>query len=147
MDGSSEIKEEQGEGCGEKLKCTARDGKLAGKKICVPEKFRCDNFLQCLNAEDEDNCEEEYRREKIFTRNDRHLCKSPFLVTRTEENKTGKFFPMRAIRYNPAIKIVIILFLLSRCDGTPQCPLGDDEEGCLIHPHIRFALSLYHHQF
>ena len=85
--------------------CTARDGKLAGKKFCVPEKFRCDNFLQCLNAEDEDNCE------KIFTRNDRHPCKSPFLVTRTEENKTGKFFPMRAIRYNPAIKIVIILFL------------------------------------
>ena len=111
MDGSSEIKEEQGEGCGEKLMCTARDGKLAGKKICVPEKFRCDNYLQCLNAEDEDNCEEEYRREKIFTRNDRHVCKSPFLVTRTEENKTGKFFPMRAIRYNPAIKIVIILFL------------------------------------
>merc|ERR1712001_616829 len=111
MDGSSEIKEEQDEGCGEKLMCTARDGMWAGKKICVPEKFRCDNFLQCLNAEDEDNCEEEYRREKIFTRNDRHVCKSPFLVTRTEENKTGKFFPIRAIRYNPAIKIVIILFL------------------------------------
>ena len=34
--------------------CTARDGKWAGKKICVPEKFRCDNFLQCLGAEDED---------------------------------------------------------------------------------------------
>ena len=113
--------------------CTARDGKLAGKKICVPEKFRCDNFLQCLNVEDEDNCEEEYRREKIFTRNDRHVCKSPFLVTRTEENKTGKFFPMRAIRYNPAIKIVIIFISLIiimagvleleiGCDGTPQSP-------------------------
>ena len=103
MDGSSEIKEGQGEGCGEKLMCTARDGKLAGKKICVPEKFRCDNILQCLNAEDEENCEEEYRLKKIFTRNDRYLCKSPYLETRTEENKAGKFFPMRAIRCNPAI--------------------------------------------
>ena len=117
MDGSSEIKEEQSEGCGEKLMCTARDGKLAGKKICVPEKFRCDNILQCLNAEDEENCEEEYRLKKIFTRNDRYLCKSPYLETRTEENKAGKFFPMRAIRCNPAIIIIIapshVLLILS----------------------------------
>ena len=98
--------------------CTARDGsKWSGKKICVPEKFRCDNILQCLNAEDEENCEEEYRLKKIFTRNDRYLCKSPYLETRTEENKAGKFFPMRAIRCNPAIIIIIapshVLLILS----------------------------------
>ena len=111
MDGSSEIKEEQGEGCGEKLMCTARDGKFAGKKVCLEEKYKCDNFLQCEDGKDEEDCEKEYLDKGIFTRNDWHRCKSPFLVTRTEENKTGKFFPMRAIRYNPAIKKVINLFL------------------------------------
>ena len=142
MDGSSEIKEEQGEGCGEKLMCTARDGKFAGKKVCLEEKYKCDNFLQCEDGKDEEDCEREYLDKGIFTRNDWHRCRSPFLnITRT-----GKFFPMRAIRYNPAIKIVIIIFL-SGVTEPPQCPLGDDEEGCLIHPHIRFALSLYHHQF
>ena len=28
-----------------------------------------------------------------------------------------------------------------RCDGTKQCPLGDDEEGCQIEPLVRFLLS------
>ena len=78
--------------------CTARDGKWFGDKICLEERFKCDNFLQCLDAEDEKDCEEEYLKKGIFTPNDQFLCKSPYLETRTEENKTGKFFPMRAIR-------------------------------------------------
>ena len=90
--------------------CTARDGKFAGKKVCLEEKYKCDNFLQCKDGKDEEDCEKEYLDKGIFTRNDWHRCRSPFLVTRTEENKTGKFFPMRAIRYNPTIKIIIIQF-------------------------------------
>merc|ERR1711874_495994 len=55
------------------------------------------------------------------------LCPSPFLETRTEENKTGKFFPMRAIR----------------CDGTKQCPRGEDEEGCQVDPLVRLLLTCF----
>ena len=96
MDGSSEIKLAEDGDCGEdELMCTARNGTLAGKKICLEKKFNCDNYVQCEDAEDEDNCEEEYLRKGIFTHNDRHLCQSPYLETKS---KTGKFFPMRGIR-------------------------------------------------
>ena len=98
MDGSSEIKLAEDGDCGEKLKCTARGGKLAGKKICLEEKFQCDNYLQCKDAADEHNCEEEYMVKGIFTRNQKFICKSPFLETRTEDGTTSKFFPMRASR-------------------------------------------------
>ena len=107
LDCSSEIKTALDGDCGMDLMCTARGlftvflntGPMGYRgKICVEKKFQCDNFLQCLNAEDEMDCEEEYVRKGIFTRNDQFLCPSPYLVTSTDENKTGKFFPMRAIR-------------------------------------------------
>ena len=31
----------------EEVMCTARDGKFAGKKICVEKKFQCDNYVLC----------------------------------------------------------------------------------------------------
>ena len=46
----------------------------------------------------EEGCEEEYKRKRIFTKDQRHICKNPYLEMTTEENKTGKFFPIRAIR-------------------------------------------------
>ena len=99
IDGSSEIKpSSEGGSCGEKVMCTSRDGKWAGRKICVEEKFKCDNYVQCEDAKDEDGCEEEYLMRGIFTWNDWYLCQSPYLKTRSEENKTAKFFPIRAIR-------------------------------------------------
>ena len=88
--------------------CTARDGRWAGRKVCLGKRFQCDNYVQCEDARDEQGCEEEYLRKKIFTRNDRFVCPSPFLDTKTEENETGKFFPMRAIRCCPVIIIIII---------------------------------------
>ena len=114
LDGSSEIKpaakEEEG-GCGEKkLMCTARDGRWAGRKICLEKRFQCDNYVQCEDARDEQGCEEEYLRKKIFTRNDRFVCPSPFLETK---NKAGKFFPMRAIRSCPVIVIIIVIIIIA----------------------------------
>ena len=98
-DGSSVIKpaakEEEG-GCGEKkLMCTARDGRWAGLTICLEKRFQCDNYVQCEDARDEQGCEKEYVKKGIFTHNDRFRCPSPSLEIK---NKTGKFFPMRAIR-------------------------------------------------
>ena len=86
-------KQPEGGDCGEKLKCTARAGKWAGFKICLDKKFKCDNYVQCEDAKDEENCEKEYLDRGIFTHDQRHRCQHPFL-----ETKTGKFFPMRAVR-------------------------------------------------
>lgn len=126
-DGSSEIKaakEEEG-GCGEKkMRCTARAGRWAGLEVCLEKKFQCDNYVQCEDARDEEGCEEDYVAKGIFTRNDRFLCPSPFLEIKS---KTGKFFPMRAIR----------------CDGTKQCPRGEDEEGCQVDPLVRLLLTCF----
>ena len=43
--------------CGDDLTCTARDGEWAKKKICVGKKFLCDNYLQCEDGKDEEDCE------------------------------------------------------------------------------------------
>ena len=80
------------------LLCRARDGKWAGENICLKKKFLCDNYVQCEDGKDEVGCEGEYLRKRTFPRDHRFICRSPFLEIRTEENKTGKFFPIRAIR-------------------------------------------------
>ena len=85
--------------CGEdELKCTARSGRWAGEKICVGRRFRCDNHPQCLDAEDEHDCLQEYVNRGIFTTSEKHLCRSPYLEIK---NKTAKFFPSRGIRCSP----------------------------------------------
>ena len=90
--------------CGDDLTCTARDGEWAKKKICVGKKFLCDNYLQCEDGKDEEDCELQYKEKGIFSREHRHICKSPFLnITRGIES--GKFFPMRAIR---CLSLIII---------------------------------------
>ena len=96
----------------EEVMCTARDGKFAGKKICVEKKFQCDNHLQCEDGKDEEDCEEEYKKKGIFTRDQRVICRSPFLNITSEENKKGKFFTMRAIRCNPVVCIVSNLIMM-----------------------------------
>ena len=125
--------------------CTAR--KFAGKKICVGKKFQCDNVLQCRDGKDEEHCEEEYKKKRIFTRDQRVICRSPFLNI-SNKTSSGKFFPMRAIRWVLVIIIVIItkqhqrLFLV-RCDMIAQCPSGEDEEGCYIPDSVRQIMSLF----
>ena len=47
------------------------------------------------------------------------------------------------IRIVVIIVIIIITIALIRCDGQPQCPLGDDEDGCQLPPEARYAMSLF----
>ena len=135
--------------------CTARAGRWAGETICLEKRFQCDNYVQCEDARDEDNCEEEYLNRGIFTHNDRFLCPSPYLEVLPNTSKTWKFFPMRAIRFaRPSSTFLLIMMMDTqnqnhhnhvingiRCDGTKQCPRGEDEEECQVDPVTRFLLS------
>ena len=93
------------------LMCTARDGSWAGYKVCLGKKFHCDNHLQCEDGADEEDGEEYYLRNKIFTKNNRYTCKSPFLVVKTKKNQTGKFSPLRAVRSSFFTIIFIIIII------------------------------------
>merc|ERR1719336_800270 len=110
---------------GEEVLCTARDGKFAGKKICVEKKFQCDNYLQCEDGKDEEGCKDAYKEKRTFKRDHNFKCKSLFLNVSKDKNETDKFFPMRAIR----------------CDTIPQCPSGEDEEGCHIPESARLIMT------
>ena len=81
------------------MMCTARDGRWAKKNICLGKKFLCDNHLQCEDGRDEMGCEKEYMRKGLHRRDHHHICRSPFLGTKAEDNRTGRFFPFRAIRW------------------------------------------------
>ena len=108
LGGSNEVEEAEDGHCEkEEVMCTARDGKLAGLKICVEKKFQCDNFLQCSDGKDEEMCELEYHKKGIFRRDQRFICRSSYLNITSEENKSGKFFNMRAIRCNPVIIAIV----------------------------------------
>ena len=76
--------------------CRARDGRSAGKNICLEKKFVCDNYLQCEDGKDENDCEKEYVRQRVSPGNYNYRYKSPFLVTQNEANGTGRFYPQRA---------------------------------------------------
>ena len=76
--------------------CRARDGRSAGKNICLEKKFVCDNYLQCEDGKDENDCEEEYVRKRVFPRNYNNRGNSPFLVIQKEAKEIGKFNPQRA---------------------------------------------------
>ena len=34
---------------------------MAKKKICVGKKFLCDNYLQCEDGKDEEDCEQQHK--------------------------------------------------------------------------------------
>merc|ERR1712012_388956 len=80
----------------EEVLCTARDGKFAGKKICVEKKFQCDNHLQCEDGKDEEQCEEQYKKKGTFKKDHHFICRKTYMNI-SNSTDSGKFYPMRAI--------------------------------------------------
>ena len=99
LDGSSLIKEAQDGHCdGEEVMCTARDGRFAGRKICVEKTFQCDNYLQCEDGKDEEACEEKYKKKRTFKRDHNFICRRTYMNI-IKDTGSDKFFPMRAVRW------------------------------------------------
>ena len=80
------------------LMCTARHGRYAGRSICLKENYKCDNYLQCEDGTDEEECEKHYEEKRVFPKDHHFVCRRPFLTVKTKDNKTGRFFPKRAVR-------------------------------------------------
>ena len=97
------------------VRCTARDGRWKGETICLDEKYICDNTLQCEEGEDEapvrQSCRKEYVKKKIFLAGQTFPCPTHNLTI------NGSKIPFAPLRGIP-------------CDRVPQCPLGEDENGC-----------------
>ena len=100
----------------EEVMCTARDGKFAGKKICVEKKFQCDNYLQCEDGKDEKQCEQEYKRKRTFKKDHHFICRKPYMNI-SNETDSGKFYPMRAVRWVSVIIIIINITFTTSWSG------------------------------
>ena len=90
---------------GEEVLCTARDGKFAGKKICVEKKFQCDNYLQCEDGKDEEQCEREYKKKVTFKKDHHFICRNTYMNI-SNDTGSGKFYPMRAVRW---VSVIIMI--------------------------------------
>ena len=62
-------------------------------------------------------------RKGLHRRDHHHICRSPFLETKAEDNRTGRFFPFRAIRWFYVIYTPITSILIST-QVRHDCPLS-----------------------
>ena len=76
-------------------------------RVCLHPTLRCDQHPQCDGGEDEEGCEEEYRRRGYLPPTANFECSSPH---HNEQNP-------------PRVKI-----WATRCDLVPECYGGVDED-------------------
>ena len=91
---------------------------MAGEETCVKNIAKCDFHAQCDpaegsdTAEDELNCDEEYRKKRLIPKQATYRCQSPI---HNEES----------VRNNKSLGVVWIRAALN--DGNPECWKAEDE--------------------
>ena len=91
---------------------------MAGVETCFKKTARCNLHAQCdpvegsKTAEDELDCDAEYRRKRLIPRQATYLCQSPH---HNEES----------VRNNKSLGVVWIKAVLY--DGNPECWKAEDE--------------------
>ena len=91
--------------------------KVAGVETCFKKSQRCNLYAQCDpaegsdTAEDELDCDEEYRTNGLIPKQATYRCQSPLFNEDTVKNKSFGVVWIRA-----ALK-----------DGNPECWKGEDE--------------------
>ena len=80
--------------------------------VCVHPILRCDMHPQCQYGEDEDDCQEEYRRRGLIPEEATFPCFSPHYYPGSPINKSH------------------VTIWGVRCDGSPTCHRGVDELDC-----------------
>ena len=87
-------------------------------EICIEKNStsKCDLHPQCVDGEDEKDCEKEYIRKGFFLETETFMCDYPNHTFVNIDNSTWTLKILRAIR----------------CDGDSTCPNGEDEKNCKI---------------
>ena len=91
---------------------------MAREETCFKDIAKCDFHAQCDpaegsdTAEDELNCDEEYRKKRLIPKQATYRCQSPI---HNEES----------VRNNKSLGVVWIRAALN--DGNPECWKGEDE--------------------
>ena len=92
---------------------------MRGVETCFKETARCNLHAECDpdegsddTAEDERDCDAEYRRKRLIPRQATYRCQSPY---HNEES----------MRNNKSLGVVWIRAALN--DGNPECWMGEDE--------------------
>ena len=82
-------------------------------------------------AEDEENCEEEYKRKNIVAQHANFRCQSPNHNTNSSPILSSVWFDGKVEYDVPVIEEGTIVYTFAtRCDAHVQCWDGSDEENC-----------------
>ena len=87
---------------------------------CLSELSVCDTHPQCLEGEDEENCEEEYKRKGFAKDTATFKCQSP--------------------HHNDDSSTPTVFIWAVRCDGVSECWRGVDEVDCQTRMEVTLLL-------
>ena len=117
--------------CGEELKCVGRrDSKWEGLDVCIEDRYKCDEIVQCEGKEDEMGCSEFHGRasKRCEGNGSGYQCDNIYKQPAGDcgENlkciaRDGRFMGFEICVPNDFI-----------CDNTLQCQGGEDEDKCEV---------------